>query len=56
MKQIACGDIVPGCAFTAEAKTEEELLAKVAEHAKTVHAIEVTPELVNQVKAKIKNT
>ena len=56
MKQIACGDIVPGCNFTAEADTEEKLLNKVAAHAKTVHGLDVTPELVDQVKAKIKST
>jgi predicted small metal-binding protein len=56
MKQIACGDIVPGCNFTAEADTEEKLLDKVAAHAKTAHGLDVTPELVDQVKSKIKST
>ena len=28
-KHIACGDVVPGCAFTASAASEEELVKKV---------------------------
>ena len=56
MKQIACGDIVPGCEFKASAETEEELLKKVAAHAKEAHGIDVTPELASQVKSKIKDS
>lgn len=53
-KHVACGDIVPGCSFTAEAATEEELLARVAEHAQHAHGVaEVTPELAAKVKAAI---
>jgi predicted small metal-binding protein len=53
-KEIACTNVVPGCGFTADAATEEELLAKVAEHARVVHGVsEVTPELVTKVRAAI---
>ena len=31
-KRIACNEIVPGCAFTATAATEDELLKKVVAH------------------------
>ena len=55
MKSIACADIMSGCDFTAEAQTEEELLQKVAAHAKEAHGVnEVTPDLVAQVKSKIR--
>ncbi|MEJ7763919.1 MAG: DUF1059 domain-containing protein [Acidimicrobiales bacterium] len=51
---IACGDVVPGCAATLDANTEDELMAKVAEHAATEHGVtEVTPELAGQVKGAI---
>jgi len=51
---IACGDVVPGCATTLDAKTEDELMAKVAEHAASEHGVtEVTPELAGQVKGAI---
>jgi len=55
-KQIACGNIVPGCSFEASAPTEGELLAKVGRHAREAHGIEqVSPELAAQVKASIRN-
>jgi predicted small metal-binding protein len=54
-KYIACAAIVPDCAFTASAATEEELLKKVVAHASHDHGItEVTPELAAKVKAAIK--
>lgn len=55
MKEIACGDLMPGCDFKAAAETEEKLLQKVAAHAKEVHGLDVTPELVAQVKTKIRD-
>lgn len=54
-KEIACHDVVPGCGFMADAATEEELLAKVAEHARAAHGVsEITPELVSKVRGAIK--
>jgi len=53
MKTIACGEVVPGCQHHFEAETEEELLAQVAKHAVEDHGLEVTPELVDAVKAKV---
>jgi predicted small metal-binding protein len=54
-KHIACHDVVPGCRFTAIAATEEELLARVAEHAAQEHGVtEITPELASRVKGAIR--
>jgi predicted small metal-binding protein len=54
-KQIQCGDVVPGCSFKAEAASEQELLQKVAAHAKQAHGIdEVTPEVLAKVKSAIR--
>ena len=54
-KRIACADLIPGCSFTAEAATEDELLQKVAAHAAHDHGVtEVTPELSAKVKAAIR--
>jgi predicted small metal-binding protein len=54
-KEIACGDVVHGCAFKASAETETELLAKVTAHAAEAHGVrEVTPELAAKVKAAIR--
>ena len=54
-RHIACGDVVQGCQFTAEAVTEEELLARVKTHAAEDHGVtEVSPELAAKVKAAIR--
>jgi predicted small metal-binding protein len=53
-KQIACGDIVPDCPFTAEAATEADLMEQVAAHAAHEHGLkDITPELAARVKAAI---
>lgn len=53
-KTIACNRVVPGCKFTADAATEDELLKKVAEHAQKEHGVaDVTPDLLAKVKAAI---
>jgi predicted small metal-binding protein len=55
-KRIACGDVVPGCTFTASAPTEQELLTQVAAHAAQEHGVtEITPELAARVKGAIKS-
>lgn len=51
MKVMACGRVVPDCEFQAEALSDEELLRKVAEHARTAHGVtEVSPELLAKIK------
>jgi predicted small metal-binding protein len=53
-KTIACDRVVPGCNFTADAATEDELIKKVAEHAHKEHGVaDVTPDLLAKVKAAI---
>jgi predicted small metal-binding protein len=55
-KHIACGDVVDGCEFTAEAATESELIEKVKAHAAKDHGVkEVTPELAARVQAAIES-
>jgi predicted small metal-binding protein len=54
-KKISCAALMPGCPYTAEAGSEEELLKKVAVHAAEAHNIhEVTPELLHKVKSVIR--
>lgn len=54
-KHIACADIVGGCPFEASAATEEELLQRVAAHARESHGVaQVTPELAEKVRASIR--
>jgi len=53
-KHIACGDVVAGCDFNASAETEDQLIAKVVQHAEKDHGVkQVTPELAAKVKAAI---
>ena len=48
--QVDCGKVRPeeACSHVIQADTEEDLMRKVAEHAKT-HDLEPTPELVAKV-------
>ena len=56
MKAIHCGELMKGCDFVARGATEDEVMKKAAEHAKTAHGIQnITPELAQKVKAAIKN-
>lgn len=54
-KLLRCRDVGVDCDHVIRAETEEELMKKVAEHAKTVHAMtEISPDLAAKVKAAIK--
>jgi predicted small metal-binding protein len=55
MKVVHCRDIGFDCEGVVRAETEEEVLRQVAEHARKVHDVEVTPELAQQVKDLIKD-
>jgi predicted small metal-binding protein len=57
VKQFSCGDVVPTCTRTFIAPTDEEILAAVAEHARTDHGMsEIPPQLVDQVRQHIRTT
>ncbi len=54
-KSISCADVGANCSWSATADTEEQLMEKVAEHAKEEHkGMEITPELVEKIKSHIK--
>jgi predicted small metal-binding protein len=54
VKMLRCRDVGVDCDGVIRAETEEELMRKVAEHAKTVHDIsEISPDLAAKVKAAI---
>ncbi len=56
-KIIDCNKVNPasGCAHVVRGETEEELLRKAAEHAKEHGIVDVTPELLEQIKANIED-
>lgn len=54
-KEFACRDTGMDCGFKARAKTEEELMPKVVQHAKEVHKLDPIPaDVAQKVKAAIK--
>jgi len=54
-KNISCADSGADCNWSASAETEEQLLEKVAQHAKEDHPdMEITPEMVGKIKSLIK--
>jgi uncharacterized OsmC-like protein/predicted small metal-binding protein len=55
MKVVHCRDVGFDCEGVVRAETEEEVLSQVAEHARAVHDVEVTPELAQQVKELIRD-
>ena len=55
-KQLACGELMPGCKFVAKAPSEAEVLKQAATHAAQVHGIkDMTPDLVKKVKSLIRD-
>jgi len=54
-KTISCKDVGPDCNFTASAETEAELLQQVTTHASEHGIMEITPELMEKVRAAIKD-
>ncbi len=55
-KTFACKDIGLECDFKADAESEEELMQKIAEHAKAAHDMEQIDEgTMEKVKAAIKD-
>ena len=54
-KSISCADVGADCTWSTTAESEEELMKKVAQHAKEKHqGLEITPELVEKIKSHIK--
>ena len=43
MQQFCCGDVVPGCAATFNAQTEEDLLTQVPARARKDHGLSKIP-------------
>jgi len=55
-KSMSCRDVGPDCDFVATGETEDEIMTKVAEHARTDHGMsDIPPELVEKARASIKD-
>lgn len=56
MKTITCRDVGVDCDFTASGETEEEVMRKCSEHARSAHGMsEISPDLAQKVKAAIRD-
>ena len=55
MKTLACGELIPGCQQTFQAETEDEIMAQAGRHVVEDHQMDVTPELVEAVRSKIRD-
>ena len=53
MKVPLCRDAGFDCDRKIRAETEEEILNQAGEHVRTVHNVEVTPEMASKVKSLI---
>ena len=57
VKKFACKDIGMQCGFTAKAKNEDELMQKIAEHAKSAHNMaQIDAATLGKVKKAIKDS
>lgn len=55
MKTLRCRDLGHACSFEAQGNSVEEVLEKAGPHAVEHHGIQVTPEVVEAVKQKIRD-
>lgn len=55
MKTLHCSDAGFECSAVIQANTEEEILQQAAEHARTAHNVEVTPQMAAQITTLIKD-
>ena len=54
-KVIYCGDMGCGCDFVVREETMEEVLKVGMEHGKDVHGINDTPDMVELIKAMVRD-
>jgi predicted small metal-binding protein len=54
MKSFKCGDLVPGCPTELQADTDEEIMKRIAAHARDDHGMDhVPPEIEDKIRASI---
>jgi predicted small metal-binding protein len=55
-KVLKCNDLNPGCSFEARGNTDEDVLKKAAEHAKTAHNMEkIPPDVLDKARSAIRD-
>lgn len=57
MKQLRCGDLMPGCNAVIEGRDEQEVMTKGAEHAKQAHGLSsIPPDMIPKIRGAIRET
>lgn len=57
MKELRCGDLMPGCSFVPQGKDEAEVMQKAAQHATRDHGLStIPPEVAAKAKAAIRES
>lgn len=55
IRELRCGDIMPGCKTVIEGKNDEEVMTKAVEHAKSAHNMTtIEPEIAAKIQAAIR--
>jgi predicted small metal-binding protein len=55
-KRMSCRDVGPDCDFVARGESDEEVMGRVAEHARTAHGMDEVPqELAQKARAAIRD-
>ena len=55
-KVLKCSDVNPGCDFEIRGNSEDEVLRKAAEHAKTAHNMQsIPPDLLSKARGAIRD-
>jgi predicted small metal-binding protein len=52
--EFSCADVGVACSATTKADSADELLAKVAEHARTKHGVELNDTLIDYALTKVR--
>lgn len=56
MKSLQCKDVGMNCEWKTQGQTEDEILKKASEHAKTVHKMDpVPPDVAKRVRGAIRD-
>ncbi len=55
MKTLACGELMAGCEARFTGESADEVLAQAGRHVVEDHRMDVTPELVEAVRAHIRD-
>jgi len=55
MRELRCADLGFDCAAVVKADTDDQILEQVAAHAQSAHSLAVTPEMVPEIRSKIRD-